>query len=93
MDPSDPIPRKDIISMKKYKAEGRMEETKVVLGWLLNTRSLTISLPADKHKRWVHDLNLMISASKVSHKALESSLGHLNHVAGIYPFTHQCVIF
>jgi hypothetical protein len=49
INPSDPIPRKDIISMKKYKAEERMEETKVVLGWLLNTCTLTISLPSDKH--------------------------------------------
>ena len=84
INPSDPIPRKDIISTKKYKAEGRMEETKVVLGWLLNTRTLTISLPSDKHKRWVDELKLLISASKVSQKALESSLGRLNHVAGIY---------
>ena len=62
-----------------------MEETKVVLGWLLNSHTLTISLPLDKHKRWVNELKLLISASKVSQKALESSLGRLNHVAGIYP--------
>jgi hypothetical protein len=51
LDHSDKIPRKGIISMKKYIAEGRMEETKVVLGWLLNTRSLLISLPLEKHKK------------------------------------------
>jgi len=46
---------------------------------------LTISLPADKHQRWVLELERLASASKVSQNALESSLGHLNHVAGIYP--------
>jgi hypothetical protein len=44
-DPLDPIPRKDIISLKKLLAEGHMEETKCILGWIINTRSLSISLP------------------------------------------------
>jgi hypothetical protein len=89
LDSSDEIPRLDIISLKKYAAEGRMEETKVVLGWFLNTRSLTISLPLDKHKSWVSDLNTLISATKVKHKHLETTIGRLNHVAGIYhPMKH-----
>jgi hypothetical protein len=40
LDSNDIIPRKDIISLKKIKAEGRIEEQKTVLGWILNTRSL-----------------------------------------------------
>jgi hypothetical protein len=83
--PSDPIPRKDIISIKKYRAEGRLGETKIILGWSINTRSLTISLPTEKHKSWVKELEFLINSSKVSKKTLESSLGRLNHVAGIYP--------
>jgi hypothetical protein len=35
----DIVPRKDIISIKKLKAEGRLEETKTILGWVINTRS------------------------------------------------------
>jgi len=31
---SDVIPRKDIILLKKFKAEGRLEEVKKVLGWI-----------------------------------------------------------
>jgi hypothetical protein len=85
VDPSDPIPRKDIVSLKKYKAESRMEESKIILGWLVNTRSLSIALPAKKHKKWVKDLSALISSPKVSKKALESSIGCLSHVAGIYP--------
>jgi hypothetical protein len=32
LDSSDPLSRKDIISFKKFSAEGRMEETKIILG-------------------------------------------------------------
>jgi hypothetical protein len=89
LDTLDMIPRKDIISQKKYAAEGCMEETKMVLGWLLNSRSLTISLPSDKHSKWVADINLLINSDRVKHKHLESTIGHLNHVAGIHsPMRH-----
>ncbi len=84
LDHSDKIPRKDIISLKKFAAESSMEETRIVLGWLLNTRSLMISLPSDKHKRWISDINSMLSAPRVKHKHIESIIGRLNHVAGIY---------
>jgi hypothetical protein len=83
LDPSDKITRKDIISLKKYAAEGRMEETKIVLGWLLNTRSLSISLPPDKYRNWVLDINLLINNKRVKHKHLETTIGRLNQVAGI----------
>jgi hypothetical protein len=85
LDPNDEIPRNDIISIKKFKAEARLEETKLVLGWILNTRSLQISLPLDKHQKWSSDINIMISNPRVSVKQLESTLGRLNHVANIIP--------
>jgi hypothetical protein len=49
LDANDEIPRNDIISLKKFQAEARLEETKTVLGWVLNTRTLQISLPIDKY--------------------------------------------
>jgi hypothetical protein len=54
---SDVIPRKDIISLKKFEAEGRLEEVKKILGWIINTRSLSISLPDDKFKAWSSDIS------------------------------------
>ncbi len=45
LDPLDEIPRKEIISLKKFAAEGRPSEVKMVLGWVLNTISLLDSLP------------------------------------------------
>lgn len=85
VNPSDMIPRKDIISMKKYAAEGRLEEVKKVLGWVLNTRSLKISLPSDKYKDWSGDISKMLLAKKSHHKHLETLIGRLNHVACIFP--------
>lgn len=68
----DPIPQKDILSLKKLLAEGHMEESKFVLGWELNTRSLSISLPIDKHRNWMLQISTMILAKCVSFKELET---------------------
>ena len=56
-DPNDPILRKDIISRKKFIAEGKLEEEKLVLGWKINTRSLIIFLPRDKYLKWGEDID------------------------------------
>jgi hypothetical protein len=83
------IPRKDIISLKKLKAEGRLEETKIVLGWLLNTRELLISLPDSKCHTWLRDIDAILSAGKSSYQLLETLLGRLNHVVCIFlPMRH-----
>jgi hypothetical protein len=85
VNPDDDIPRVDIISAKKLQAEGTFEEVKIVLGWTINTRSFLISLPKGKHQKWSQDINKMISLRKTSHKVLESTIGRLNHTAGIIP--------
>jgi hypothetical protein len=71
--------------MKKFLAEGRMEESKQILGWIINTRSLTLALPTEKHAKWTKDINTMISSGKTNHKQLEQLLGRLNHTANILP--------
>jgi hypothetical protein len=81
----DPIPRKDIISLKKLLAEGQMEESKTILGWLINTRTLSISLPLDKHLSWSSQISTLASAPQVKHKDLEILIGHLNHCGTILP--------
>jgi hypothetical protein len=55
MNLGDPLPHNKIISLKKQKTKGRMEEIKTVLGWILNIRQLLISLPTDKYKQWSSD--------------------------------------
>jgi hypothetical protein len=38
--------------MKKLIAEGRMEEIKTVLGWVINTWQMLICPPTDKLSKW-----------------------------------------
>jgi len=86
---TDVIPRKDIISLKKLRAEGQLSEIKTVLGWELNTRRLLISLPSHKVTDWLRDIDSILLAKKVHYKLLDSILGRLNHVACIlHPMRH-----
>ncbi len=71
------------ISIKKFQAEARLEGTIKVLGRILNTQSLQISLPLDKYQKWTADIIIKISNPCVCVKQLESMLGQLNHVPNI----------
>jgi hypothetical protein len=81
LDHLDEIPRKEIISLKKIKAKGRPSDQKTVLGWNINSRSLTISLPMDKYNTWCQDINNILSTGKVTKSTMETLIGRLNHVA------------
>jgi len=83
LDETEQLPRKDIISLKKFSAEGRLEESKLILGWSINTQSLSVSLPKDKFDRWSADIYSLLSSPRVKHKSLESTIGRLNHVAAL----------
>jgi hypothetical protein len=62
-----------------------MEESKCLLGWIVNTRSLSISLPWDKHKNWSNQVSSLISSKKASKQELEMLIRRLNHCALILP--------
>jgi hypothetical protein len=46
------ISRDDVLSLKKFLAEATPAEIKTVLGWVINSRSLLISLPMHKYIAW-----------------------------------------
>jgi hypothetical protein len=82
-------PSKGYHIVKKYRAEGRMEEQKTVLGWIVNTRTLKISLPPHRHLKWSQEIQKLLNQQKVKSKQLEAILERLNHVACIYnPMFH-----
>ncbi len=83
--PSEPLSREDCLSLGKLEEEGTLSERLTILGWDINTRLLTISLPTKKFKHWNADLKSIISTKKVSYKNLESTLGRLNHAAAACP--------
>jgi len=85
VDHNDPIPREDCLSLSKLAEEGQLAEKFTILGWNINTRTLTISLPDKKFKTWSKDLEQIINKRKVSFSMLESTLGRLNHAATACP--------
>ncbi|GFH53887.1 hypothetical protein CTEN210_10363 [Chaetoceros tenuissimus] len=81
------IKRNTILKITKLRAEGRLEELKIVLGWLFNTRLFRIYIPDEKGRRWLHDLSSIIdkgcSSDWVTKQELESLIGKLNEAAHI----------
>jgi hypothetical protein len=80
---NEPLPRKPILSMKKFIAEATMEESKTILGWLINTRQLSIHLPDNKFIAWSKAIQKLISNNVASSKELHTIEGRLNHAAFI----------
>lgn len=66
-----------------------MKNKKIVLEWILDTRSFTIHLPEKKHLNWCTDIDTMISSKHTSSKFLYSLEGRLNHAAYIIPTMHH----
>jgi hypothetical protein len=85
--PNEPIPRDDCLSLSKLAEEGIMSETAVILGWRVNTRSLSISLPLDKFNPWRQDISDIIKNKNAPLEDLECTLGRLNHAASILPLS------
>ena len=83
----DPITRVNLVSLSKLTAEAALEEEKILLGWKLNTRNLSISLPFDKFKAWTSNINSIITQNKTTFKELETLIGRLGHVTLILPYS------
>jgi hypothetical protein len=85
-DPGESPPREPLLSLNKLSAEGAPEETKTILGWTINTRNLTISLPTDKFNSWCHDIDEILHDKTTStSQSLEQLIGRLNHASQVIP--------
>ena len=80
---STSIKRKDIVADDKMEAEGAAKEQKICLGWLLNTRELSVKLSTHKAIAWTSQIDKALGSSTVSNKELQSILGRLENVAQI----------
>ena len=85
---SKDLPCSHLVSDKKLKAEGCPYECQIMLGWCLNTRSLTISLPDHKCIAWLNDIDQAIQTQKITFKHLKKVIGRLVHVATVVPFSN-----
>ena len=83
--PHEPIQRDAPISSKKLKGEGTPSERKIMLGWLLCTRTSRIFLPEDKQKAWNKDIESTLARGSTTTKELQSMIGRFNHVGYIIP--------
>jgi hypothetical protein len=88
-DVNEPIPREKMVAEDKLKAEGGLSETKIILGWLFNFRTLTVSLPEHKYIAWSREINQMINSRRTTKKQLESTIGRLGHVGYIIPWVYH----
>jgi hypothetical protein len=78
-----------MVAEDKLKAEGGLSETKVILGWLFNFRTLTIFLPDHKHIAWLQEIKQMIDSRRPTKKQLESTIGRLGHIGYVMPWVYH----
>jgi hypothetical protein len=76
--------------MSKFLAEATPSEVKTILGWIVNTGGLLLSLPPNKVRAWSGSVQAMLdSLSKVTYKHLETLIGRLNHCGFLIPQAHH----
>ena len=77
------------LSIRKLAGDGALSETKIILGWLLNTRLFTLALPHDKFLAWAKDIHEMLAKGFTDESSLATLIGRLNHAANILPFSRH----
>jgi hypothetical protein len=70
-------------------AEGGLAETKVILGWHFNFRTLTMSLPEHKYIAWLREIQQMIKTRHTTKKQLKSTIRCLGHVCFVVPWVYH----
>jgi hypothetical protein len=83
------IPQEPMVAQDKLKAERGLAETKVILGWHFNFRTLTVTLPEHKHIAWSTEIRKMLANGRTSKRALESMIGQLGHVGFVVPWVYH----
>jgi len=87
--PGESLAREDLLSIKKFIAEATPSERKIVLGWVIDTRRLTIELPNNKHTAWTTMIHAILDSARASFTELEELIGRLNHAGFIIPLARH----
>jgi hypothetical protein len=85
----EPLPRDEMAAWEKLVAEGRLEETKIILGWHFDFRRMTAALPENKFVAWSASIKSMVATRKCTPQELEQLIGRLNHLGTIIPLIHH----
>ena len=75
----------------KHVAEAGAEEIKIILGWILNFRTLTIALPENNYVAWKVAILEIMEAGKNSFKKLGQMIGKIVHLGIILPSINHFV--
>ena len=86
---NEPLPRDDLVAMKKLQAEGRLSEKQTVLGWDIDTRRFTASLPDLKFVDWCSQIEDILNRKYTTKAELDSLIGRLNHAAMVIPLARH----
>ena len=78
-----------MIKPSKVKAAGALEDIKIVLGWVYNTRTLCLSLPELEFIACTKNIQDILSKDETNANNLESLIGRLNHTALIIPLARH----
>jgi hypothetical protein len=78
--PNEPISREEMEACIKLKAEAGLEEQKTILGWLVDTRCLLLSLPNNKFVAWTTILVKVLEQETTTAKEMECIIGRLGHL-------------
>ena len=81
----EPIPCDEAAAVAKLIAEGSLEETKQIFGWLYDAQRLLISLSASKTCAWIDSIAYLIARGETTASELETIIGGLNHIGYILP--------
>jgi hypothetical protein len=84
--PFKPLPRNNMDTQAKLKAETGLTKTKVILGWSLNFRMMTIALPKNKFIAYSQAILDMINQGRTSKGELEMNIGCWVHLEQVIPF-------
>lgn len=89
LDPGEAVVREDFMCMHKMETEGGLKEDYAVLGWKIDTRKLTDTLPENICLAWSAQIEKIFKVGKVKVDDLESLIGSLNHTAYVIPLAHH----
>ena len=85
------IERQNIIANDKNGAEGAPEEVNIILGWQIDCRKMTASLPSHKFKAWSSKVSSFFNRKTASAEELCSILGQLENIAIIILMFGHCL--
>jgi hypothetical protein len=86
---NEPIPHKTMVAKDKLLDEGSLSETKVILGWLFNFRTLAVCLPDHKFIAWTTAIQKMIMLKCTTLKDLDTTIGQMGHVGFVIPWVYH----